>query len=279
MRFSKKQYPILDHLGSARALFKFQEDGFTESVLARERGKELLKDIAGYCDLITMSKTIDFVSVPFFEKATKGNVFDKLTGLFSNLDQCDGILLYPKNRFSKIHAISYAVFPHKRKKEVVAELHLYSEVGRVVILYLETDKDLINWKSVLSTSIRFDSKGNTIESQAITDWITNHMQTMFAILTFKQFAEVEVNEIGGVAYPKRVKIGKEKYLNESDLQINVLDSKWFTETIRSEGFAVSGHFRLQPYGPGMSKRKLIYIDDFLKTGYTRKARIDESINN
>lgn len=109
---------------------------------------------------------------------------------------------------------------------------------------------------------------------SLDNWFMNHIQTCLSIITFKQFAEIETKEIGGRDYPKRMKIGGEKYLNESDRQINVLDSRWFTESVRGEGFAVSGHFRLQAYGEGRRERKLIYIDDFVKEGYTRKAKIE-----
>lgn len=36
-------------------------------------------------------------------------------------------------------------------------------------------------------------------------------------------------------------------------------------------FSVSGHFRNQPVGVGRKETKLIYIDSFMKTGYTRIA--------
>jgi hypothetical protein len=61
--------------------------------------------------------------------------------------------------------------------------------------------------------------------------------------------------------------------NETKYAVEILDSTWFTTIIRSEGFRVGGHFRMEPYGPGMAQKKLIWIEPFEKTGYTRKARI------
>jgi hypothetical protein len=52
-----------------------------------------------------------------------------------------------------------------------------------------------------------------------------------------------------------------------------LDSTWFTTIVRSEGFKVGGHFRMQPFGKNLSDRKLIWISPFDKNGYTRKAKI------
>ncbi len=64
-----------------------------------------------------------------------------------------------------------------------------------------------------------------------------------------------------------------KYVNETKSKIEVLDSTWFTTIVRSEGFKVRGHFRMQPCGHNLSDRKLIWISDFEKDGYTRTAKI------
>lgn len=63
-----------------------------------------------------------------------------------------------------------------------------------------------------------------------------------------------------------------KYFNETKSKIEILDSTWFTNIIRTEGFGVSGHLRLQPYGPGMTKKKFIYIKAYEKEGYTITAK-------
>lgn len=63
-----------------------------------------------------------------------------------------------------------------------------------------------------------------------------------------------------------------KIINELKIPMTVVNSRWNTTVIRNEGFMVSGHFRLQPWGPGMLQRKLIFIEPFEKTGYTRQAK-------
>lgn len=64
-----------------------------------------------------------------------------------------------------------------------------------------------------------------------------------------------------------------KYVNETKKKIEVLDSTWFTTIVRSEGFDVRGHFRFQVSGKGRSERKLVWVNGFEKTGYTRKAKL------
>ena len=64
-----------------------------------------------------------------------------------------------------------------------------------------------------------------------------------------------------------------RYQNKTRLYINIIDSDHFKEVISVKGdaFKVSGHWRLQPYGPKADPSyKLIWINDYEKTGYRRR---------
>lgn len=88
---------------------------------------------------------------------------------------------------------------------------------------------------------------------------------------FKSYACVETKIIEPHS---RIKDIGCKYINETSLPITYLDSKWFTNLVRSGAFKVRGHFRLQPKkADGVWTRELIWINDFLKTGYTSPAKI------
>lgn len=63
-----------------------------------------------------------------------------------------------------------------------------------------------------------------------------------------------------------------KIVNTLPYPVTIIDSRWNTTVIRTEGFDVSGHFRLQPYGYQMSQTKIIFIQPFKKHGYVRKAK-------
>lgn len=63
-----------------------------------------------------------------------------------------------------------------------------------------------------------------------------------------------------------------KVSNDFKFPVTMVNSKWNITTIRLDGFTVSGHFRLQPYGEGLSLRKIIFIDPFEKKGYKRVAK-------
>lgn len=109
-------------------------------------------------------------------------------------------------------------------------------------------------------------KGFVEQGRDMTWWITDLM----LFKTFLKYAEVETKVIPG--YKKDHHIGT-KYVNETKRKVEILDSTYFTTISRTEGFGVRGHFRFQPYGPGMSQKKLIWISEFEKHGYTRTAKI------
>lgn len=98
------------------------------------------------------------------------------------------------------------------------------------------------------------------------------LKLLVALIFFIKFAPLETKIIKGGA--KGYHSGN-KYVNETKNSIEVLDSTWFTNIVRSDGFKVRGHFRLQPCGPGLSQKKLIWVADFEKHGYTIHAKKEQ----
>jgi hypothetical protein len=93
---------------------------------------------------------------------------------------------------------------------------------------------------------------------------------ILAVLLFIKHAEIEIKNL-----PPNRQIWDGQtciYNNKTNTNIQVIDSTWFTTLVKSDAFKVRGHFRLQPCGDGKSKRKLVWINEFNKDGYTRKAR-------
>lgn len=97
---------------------------------------------------------------------------------------------------------------------------------------------------------------------------------ILTLILFLKYCEVETKIIP--AGRKCNHVGT-KYVNESKQNIEILDSTWFTTIIKSEGFTVGaetgGFFKMQPYGPNNSQRKLIWVLPYEKEGYTRKAKV------
>lgn len=96
------------------------------------------------------------------------------------------------------------------------------------------------------------------------------------LILFKTFLRYAVTESKIVNAQRKERHLGEKYVNETKYNIQILDSTYFTTISRTEGFGVKGHFRLQPYGPGLTQKRLQWISDYQKQGYTRKAKILDS---
>ena len=97
----------------------------------------------------------------------------------------------------------------------------------------------------------------------------------FSFLIFKKYASVDLVFVEKGKKKKTSIADNGKIVNDTGVDVILLDSTWFREIIRNEGFKVRGHFRLQPYKDENGKwtRKLIYINEFEKHGYHRRAKI------
>lgn len=97
-----------------------------------------------------------------------------------------------------------------------------------------------------------------------------YVESVLATLYFIHNCEIDTK----VVQPKEKYVSADgyKYLNESSNSITVLDCRWFTELIRNIPFEVTGHFRWQPHGERNSLKKLKWISDYQKQGYTSKAK-------
>lgn len=67
-----------------------------------------------------------------------------------------------------------------------------------------------------------------------------------------------------------------KVINTLQQNITIVNSRWNTTVIMRGEFGVRGHFRMQPYGPGRSEVKPIFIEPFTKGGITREAKSKEN---
>jgi hypothetical protein len=104
----------------------------------------------------------------------------------------------------------------------------------------------------------------------IGDHINIWLPFIIALELFLQHADLEVRNL---APSRQIWDGPTcLYNNKTKYPVNVIDCTWFTTLVKSDAFKVRGHFRLQPHGEGMAKRKLVWISEFQKEGYTRQAK-------
>ena len=95
------------------------------------------------------------------------------------------------------------------------------------------------------------------------------MMEFTKLLIFTELTEVETVELGPKQSSGTRKEGK--WLNDTNKNVKVIDSSWNKVLIKGQSFNVTGHVRLQPFGPGMKHRKPIWVEEFEKEGYTRNA--------
>lgn len=110
-----------------------------------------------------------------------------------------------------------------------------------------------------------------IDQKTLEIVFNNVIMDVIIVDMFRSYAQVETKYLPANS---RVKDVNCKYINETDMPITHLDSTWFTNLVKSDAFKVRGHFRLQPKKmDGKWTRELIWINEFQKHGYTRKAGI------
>lgn len=63
-----------------------------------------------------------------------------------------------------------------------------------------------------------------------------------------------------------------KVINILPCPITIITSKWNITSIRTEGFEVSPHFALRWTGAGRAIAKMVFIDQYEKHGYIRRAK-------
>ncbi len=103
-----------------------------------------------------------------------------------------------------------------------------------------------------------------------TNGFKEEIYKLLKLITFLEFGDITTQILKkGKSNGKSLLKGKIK--NSSPTNITIVDSKWNHILIKSDQFGVRGHFRLQPYGKKNQKIKLIWIDSFIKSGYTRKG--------
>lgn len=228
---------------------------------------EVEKKVFGHSVLSNLQKCGDlfrnnvrFVSIPFMEAYQRGkhkliDVFDK-----EEMDE-GGTIIYKAEGWTKTifyYLKSGIVDDHWDASYLFMEFSKYSQNDFKALDVCISGHDRVEKTFIYKD--HFDA-----------GWThSKYFSFLVSFLCFIKHVELETKEVK--ANSRGHHIGT-KYVNETKSNIQILDSTWFTTIVRSEGFHVRGHFRLQPHGPNNSLRKLIWISDFDKEGYTRTAKI------
>ncbi|HEY4064153.1 MAG TPA: hypothetical protein VGM30_19740 [Puia sp.] len=212
-------------------------------------------------------QSIQYLCKPFFEAYFKAK--DGLTEVLKREPiQKSGTLIYSPSAGYTLTEF-YDLDTRNNGKEMVVN-------GRIAIL--------ANFSTIAHPQLVFYSRikeNQTVTFEPLSLYYEDfnaqvNIDEVLRLLLFIKYCPVETRV---VAKGKKVSLAKEEYLNKTVLPIEILDSSWFTTVVRSEGFSVNGHFRLQPVGPGRTERRLVWIAPYEKTGYMRKAKVIKGPGN
>lgn len=212
----------------------------------------------------SFNKNVKVLSLPFAQavlqsahKLSSGDLIEKAflensagTLIIGDRTICYNIEKNPEN----ITELTYFLF-QKTPTEA-------PELRSFIYMELDSIDSTVNAQTYLSKSGTY--KGD----RALT--VESYTKLLVAILNFIKYAEIQVRILPS---QKTVKEFNCKYVNETNSNIQFLDSTWFTTLIKSDSFKVRGHFRLQPKKKdGEWTKELIWINEFGKTGYTAPAK-------
>ena len=221
------------------------------------KGSHALKKMCG--------DNIEFISSTFHDAFVKA--FPKIKNLFYKEEINEaGILISGGHTglYTHYHTYYYAVTTIKNNDEIVGYNIIFMDFSKhaqakehaldvfVTVTSNEKENDITIKSSIWN--------GYANDGKNVTYWEI----FIISFLLFKKYCDIETKEIS----PKnrRAKIGSEKYLNETDKRIKILDATWFTNLVVSGAFEVEGHLHWYYYGPGKKQKKLQWVETYQKKG-------------
>lgn len=260
MRINYENYPILKKLEekSLGVLPVFEKD----QAFIGETSKKFVETWKNYRE--DFNKKIYAISPAFIEAKEKAE--DKLLGILQDIMINDISDFEVKGTFlinNFVYMISYTTV--QGSQDIELSFFAFDKNGVPLFYYHDSANQKIHQEGWISQAY-----GEIKSKEYAQKLIQLHLLNIVFVSMFASYAQVETKEL----LPKiKIKDSTGKYLNETSKNITYLDSKWFTTLVKSEGFLVRGHFRLQPKKKdGVWTKELIWIDSFEKEGYTAPAK-------
>lgn len=255
MKISYRTHPVLEKLAKKSILsFDYYKSDKDFIVRRKENIVSAFKKIS-----LGINNQIYYVTQPFVDAYERAG--DKLfgAGLWSDVEDDNICFLLPKNEATLLN-----IRNNTEKKLITC-----SAIGFV-----------INGNTLgYCTNLFVDYSGEGIPERYAIGWESENVENvegnifnLILMTLFIKYANVETKIMPPGFKEKSICCN---YKNETDLRVIQLDSKWFTTLVKSDAFQVRGHFRLQPKKKdGVQTKELIWINDFMKGGYTAPARKD-----
>lgn len=262
MKISYSNYPILYKLlnGNLNGTPFFEQDKeFMLSHLSDNSEFSYFSNFIKYSD--RFKSNINYVTNPFYEAFMKSQ--KKLLDLGNNIIENDIDDFTYAGTYIIGERVTMMLYESKKgSKDFNSVIYEFTKEGLPLLYFIHSNKlpYYLFWKS---NSLQIDT------DKPMRDFCDDYIGMFCQIEMFKKFSQIETKLINGNS---KQTINRIKCVNDTRLPVTHLDSLWFTNLVKSEAFKVSGHFRWQNKKEnGIWKKDLIWINDFEKSGYSRKA--------
>ena len=254
----------LDNRDLPKSILRFFEDNKISITEDRKSAIEELSSIKSKCrNLVKFSKTFVDCMDKSYMKLTQFHI-----DLLNELDGECGVIQSPY--FIEDSYVVYKISNGCLTLWVFHEnIDKYISIPTYYIIITPKDK-------IAGPGHQIDRGIIQLIDNIIEPNINDYHDMVLDYLCLRQYADVEIVEIKTRVKKKIKKQNKTLEITENGLSYFTFDSKWYTEVCNNNDFIVSGHFRFQNYSDG--SRKLIWINEYTKHGYHRKALIDEYKN-
>lgn len=253
----------LDNRDLPKSILRWYEKNGSVVDNDRKDAIEEISNLKGKCrNLVKFSKTFIDCMDKSYMKFTQYHV-----DILNELDGECGIVRSP-------YFVEDSYVVYKIKKGILA-LWVFHE-------HMDEHLSIPTYYIMISPKDKIKGNGHQIDRMTLplydyayepTEYLKDYHDMVLDYLCLRQWAEVETKEVKTQIKKKVKKQNKTHEITEYGLPYFVFDSKWFTEICNNNDFLVNGHFRHQNYSNG--KRKLIWINEYVRHGYHRKASIDK----
>lgn len=251
----------LDHRDLPQSIITWYKNNGSEVTPDRENAIRELSQAKGYCrHLVVFSKTFVDNMDKYYMKFTQFHM-----DILKELDDENGIVRSPFFMEG-----CYVVYRIKNGCLTLWVFHdsLDKYLSIPTYYICATPKDKIKGKGHQLDCMNVPLLDNCLEVN-----LGDYINMVLDYLCLRLWAEVQLKKVSTTVKIDVKKNKRTQTVTKSGLDYYLFDSKWYTEISNDESFQVSGHFRLQPYSDG--SRRLIWINEFTKNGYHRKATIDK----
>lgn len=183
----------------------------------------------------------------------KNGVYDWT--IFKNIESCRLTFIFKNNALLRVRVVDDVImFAH-------VDYEYYNKIDKAIhktpgVLHL------VNFWVDRNTGEQCDHFSH-IDVQSIERFV-------YHLLCFFFLSENE--EI--IVQPGKKHLGRKQpghLFNETEVPITIVNSRWNVTVIRTEGFAVRGHFAIRWAGKGKTEARMVFIEPFQKKGYIRRA--------